>query len=79
MNVANWGQVNQLYPNDYAILQALYSNEYKKCNDYDEAVSIVKEKIQKYTESFYKYYSKHLKEDRATDKLKEEQLPEIIN
>lgn len=80
MNVANWGQVNHLYPNDYAILQALYSNEYKKCNDYDEAVSIVKEKIQKYTESFYKYYSKHLKEvGNATDKLQKEQLPETIN
>lgn len=80
MHTDNWGKVNHLYPNDYAILQALYSNEYKKCNDYDEAVSIVKEKIQKYTESFYKYYSKHLKEvGNATDKLKKEQLPETIN
>jgi len=79
MHTDNWGKVNHLYPNDYAILQTLYSNEYKKCNDYDEAVTIVKEKIQKYTESFYKYYSKYLKEDIATDKLKEEQLPAAIN
>lgn len=59
-----------LYPNDYKILQALYSNEYKKHSDYEEAVKVVNEKIEKYSKSFYKYYAAYLKEyEGATDEL----------
>lgn len=79
MHTDTWGKINHLYPNDYAILQALYSNEYKKCENYNEAVKIVNEKIQKYTESFYKHYSKVLKEGLATDKLNRDELPQTIN
>ena len=45
MHVSN-GIKNILYPNDYAILQALYSNEYKKHNNYEDAVKVVNEKIE---------------------------------
>lgn len=69
MHVSN-GIKNILYPNDYAILQALYSNEYKKHNNYEDAVKVVNEKIEKYTKAFYKQYASVLKENNsATDKL----------
>lgn len=62
MNIRNGGDVNCLYPNDYAMLQSLYSNEYKKHDNYDDAIKVVNEKIDKYTKSFYKYYAKCMKE-----------------
>ena len=62
--VMNRGNIitSALYPNYYAILQALYSNEYEKHGDYNKAVEIVNEKIAKYTRGFYKYYAGILKE-----------------
>ena len=54
--------INYLYPNDYAILQALYSNEYKKHDSYADAVEVVNKKIDTYTKLFYQNYSKYLKE-----------------
>lgn len=54
---------SHLYPNDYAILQALYSNEYTKHNNYYDAVKVVNNKIEKYTEYFYKCYAEFLKSE----------------
>lgn len=50
-------KINHLYPNDYAVLQTLYSNEYKKHDNYEDAVKVVNEKINNYKASFYKYCS----------------------
>ena len=55
--------VNHLYPNDYAILQALYSKEYEKHENYEDAIATVKEKIKNYTYSFYYSYASFLKEN----------------
>lgn len=79
MNTNYWDEVQGLFPNDYAILQVLYSNEYKKHDTYEEAVKVVNDKIQKYTDSFYKHYVNSLKEKcYATNKLKLEQIPEVL-
>lgn len=68
------------FPNDYAILQALYSNEYKKHDNYEDAVKVVNEKIEKYTKSFYEYYSEFLKEKISIrDDLKESDIPRQMN
>jgi len=61
MNVGN-EQVGVLYPNDYAIFQVLYSNEYRKHENYEDAVKVVNEKIERYTKAFYKQYAAYLKE-----------------
>lgn len=72
-------KINCLYPNDYAVLQALYSNEYKKHDDYSEAIRIVNDKIESYTLSFYQYYSEFLtKNNAATNKMKISDLKENI-
>ena len=72
--------LNKLFPNDYAMLQALYSNEYKKCKDYQEAVNIVNEKIKKYTHDFYSYYAQLLKEKSgASGILNVENIPSSIS
>ena len=79
MHTDTWGNINHLFPNDYAVLQALYSNEYKKHDNYEDAVKVVNEKIGKYTEAFYRHYSTYLKENRdATSNLKKEELPSTI-
>lgn len=69
-----------LYPNDYAILQSLYSNEYLKHDNYEDAVKVVNNKIEKYTEYFYQQYSNYLKEKRNifTD-LKETDVPRKLS
>ena len=66
---------NVLYPNDYAVLQALYSNEYQKHDNYEDAVKVVNEKIANYTRKFYEYYAGIMK-DRygATDLLAEGEI-----
>ena len=57
------GTINDgLFPNDYAILQALYSNEYTKHENYQDSVNIVNQKIKQYTKLFYHYYANFLKE-----------------
>ena len=68
------------FPNDYAILQALYSNEYKKHDNYEDAVKVVNEKIEKYTRNFYQYYASFLKEKLSiSDDLKESDIPKQLN
>ena len=74
------GKYNEvLYPSDYAILQALYSNEYAKHENYQDAVRIVDEKIEKYTKLFYKQYAEAIKEKTdATDCLAREKFVDTI-
>ena len=68
------------FPNDYAILQALYSNEYKKHDNYEDAVKVVNEKIEKYTKSFYSYYANFLKgKITVKEDLKETDIPRQLN
>lgn len=68
------------FPNDYAILQALYSNEYKKHDNYEDAVRVVKEKIEKYTKNFYEYYASFLKEKLTiNDGLQESDIPKQLS
>lgn len=79
MHVDTWGDINHLFPNDYAILQSLYSNEYKKNSTYEDAIKTVNEKIERYTNSFYKFYAKHLQENGiATNKMQEGEIPHNI-
>ena len=68
-----------LYPNDYAMLQALYSDEYKKHDDYAEAVKIVNERIRQYTNSVYYSFANNLKENYDACNLKIHELPTKLN
>jgi len=76
MNLENSRRgMNCLYPNDYAVLQALYSNEYNLTKNYEEAVNKVKGKIEEYTKIFYKKYGRYLKEKcGATSKMCEKDV-----
>lgn len=78
MNTSN-KNILYFYPNDYAILQVLYSDEYTKHDNYLEAVDAVNKKIEKYTKSFYQKYAETLKEKtNATDALSEEPMKQNI-
>ena len=71
--------INCLYPNDYAILQALYSNEYSKHNNYEEAVKVVNKKIEQYTNYFYDAYSNFLHESKnIPNELNYEDIPTTL-
>lgn len=71
---------SHLYPNDYAILQALYSNEYTKHDNYEDAVKTVNNKIEKYTQYFYNCYSEFLKSElEVAADIEEVDLPNIIS
>lgn len=59
--------VPALYPNDYAVLQALYSREYKNHDNYDDAVKVVNDKIERYTRAFYEHYANEMKESMIYD------------
>ena len=64
--IMQYGEIHdRLFPNDYAVLQALYSNEYAKHSNHDVAAKIVNDKIAKYTQSFYYSYAEFLKEERG--------------
>ena len=49
--------IDILYPNDYAILQAVYSDSYKNHKKDEDAINEMKKEIEEYTKSFYNYYS----------------------
>lgn len=64
--IMQYGEVHDsLFPNDYAVLQALYSNECTKHDNYEDAVRVVNEKIAQYTYNFYYAYAEFLKEERG--------------
>ena len=61
MNVFNSYTLDVLYPNDYAILQALYSNSCNNYKRYNEAINEMKNEINEYRNYFYDYYSSIIK------------------
>ena len=76
MHRTDKNRILALYPNDYALLQSLYSKEYEKCGNYEEAVKIMKKKIETYTYNFYYAYANKLKEKGMSEiDLNIEDLP----
>jgi len=64
-------EIDIFYPNDYALMQVLYSREYEKYDNYQDAVDVVNKKIKTYTTKFYRYYIEKMKERYSiTDELK---------
>lgn len=79
MRTYNRQDINYLYPNDYAVLQVLYSNEYTKHGNYEDVIEVVNNKIEEYTKSFYKKYADMLIEKgTATENLLEEEIKQNI-
>ena len=53
----------ELYPNDYGLLQAMYSKEYIKQTNYENAIKVMKEKIDIYEKYFYDSLAENLKKE----------------
>ena len=67
----------ELHPNDYKILQALYSGEYKKHTKYNDTVNAVNRKIELFTNHFFETLSLDILDNKKTKSLtlKEAQTP----
>ena len=72
-----------LYPNDYAVLMAFYSDEYKKHSNYEDAKKVVNKKIEYYTYEFYQEQADYIKQtehkDWSTINITPENIQQALN